>query len=315
MAFKTIETKINEAESGRADRAVQTMTGHSRSELKGIFDHECVHINGVLCTNPGQLVAEGDNVTVNYDPHTRYREKKSRWTDRTFSVVYDDDDIVVVDKSAGVLTVATERDEPNTLAERVGIYLSHAKKKRPAGIVHRLDREVSGLLVIAKHEQARVRLVDQFKEHKPQRHYIGLVLGNVEESEGTVRNYLATSKNLDRFATTDEEIGELAITHYKVSKQLNNATAMEIRLETGRRNQIRVHLADLGHPLLGDLRYGRHAKPHPKWTSKRIALHAASLAFIHPKSGEQVKFNSPLPAVMQRFLEATEKQETTISPS
>lgn len=311
MAYKTIETKINEATIGRADKAVQSSTGHSRSELKGLFDQECVHINGELCTNPGQLVAQGDALVVEFDPHTRYKEKKSRWTDRTFSVVYDDDDIVVVDKSAGVLTVATEKDEVNTLSERVGIYLSHARKKRVAGIVHRLDREVSGLLVIAKNEQARVRLVDQFKEHKPKRHYVGLVLGNIETSEGTIRNFLATAKNLDRFATSDEEIGELAITHYKVIGQLNNATALEIRLETGRRNQIRVHMADLGHPLLGDLRYGRHAKPHPKWTSKRVALHAASLAFIHPKSGETVSFESPLPAVMQRFLSATEQASST----
>ena len=305
MALKTFETRIQEESVGRADRAVQQLSGHTRSQLRGVFDHECVYINGVLCTDPGQTVAVGDLLVVTFDPHTRYREKKTRWSDRTFSVIHDDDDLVVVDKTAGVLTVATEREEPNTLIEQVSVYLTHGRKKRVPGIVHRLDREVSGLLVMAKNEQARVRLVDQFKEHKPERRYIGLVRGTVANDAGTIRNYLATAKNLDRYATKDEVEGELAITHYTVAERLDGATLLNIRLETGRRNQIRVHLADLGNPLLGDTRYGRHSNPHPKWTSKRIALHAATLSFIHPKTGEKVSFQSPLPSVMQRFLKAT----------
>jgi 23S rRNA pseudouridine1911/1915/1917 synthase len=302
--MKSTESKVTDETTGRIDRVVQTLTEFSRSQIRGLFDHHCVHVNGVPCGDPGLTVKIGDLVTVTYDPHTRYREKKERWTDRTFSVVYDDDDIVVVDKTAGVLTVATERGEINTLAERVSVYLSHARKRRIAGVVHRLDREVSGLLVMAKHEQARTRLVDQFKEHKPARHYVGLVHGNPTKTEGTIRNYLMTAKNLDRFATTDEKEGELAITHYKVVQTLDDAAMIEVQLETGRRNQIRVHVADLGHPLLGDKRYGRHAKPHPKWTSQRVALHAASLAFIHPKTGDKVSFESPLPSVMQRFIKA-----------
>jgi 23S rRNA pseudouridine1911/1915/1917 synthase len=314
MALKTLETQVSDDSQGRADKVLQTLTGHSRSELRGIFDHQCVHVNGIPCSDPGQMLVVGDHVRVTFDPHTRYREKKSRWSDRTFSVVHDDEDIVVVDKTAGVLTVATERGEPNTLAERVGVYLSHGRKKRVAGIVHRLDREVSGLLVMAKTDQSKTRLVDQFKQHKPQRQYVALVRGTMKSEGGSVRNYLATAKNLDRFATQDQEIGELAVTHYQVRQPLDGATLIDIQLETGRRNQIRVHLADLGHPLLGDSRYGRHSIPHPKWTSKRIALHASTLSFLHPRTGQPVTFRSPLPSVMQRFITATGRKGPANGP-
>ncbi len=305
MALKTLEIRVADEAVGRADKLVQAMTGHSRSQIRGLFDHQCVSINGQPCSDPGLALAVGDQVVVTFDPHTRYHEKKAHWSDRTFSLVYEDDEIVIVDKSSGVLTVPTEQGEPNTLMERVSVFLSHGRKRRPALVVHRLDREVSGLLVMAKTEQARARLAEQFKEHKPERKYHAIIRGTLKTPEGTIRNFLKTAKNLDRFATDDEVDGELAITHYKVITALQEATLVEVRLETGRRNQIRVHMANLGHPLLGDDRYGRHSRPHPKWTSKRIALHAATLSFIHPRTAKTMQFDSPLPPVMDRFVRAT----------
>ena len=269
-----------------------------------------MQVNGNLCSDPGQVLSPGDKVVVKFDPHTRYKEKKSVWNDRTFSVIFDDDDIVVVDKSAGVLTVATQKGEQNTLEDRVGVYLSHGRKKRLPGIVHRLDKEVSGLLVMAKHEQARQRLADQFKSQKPLRRYLAIVHGTPENASGRIESFLGTASNLNRFVTHDETKGEPAITNYTVRQNLNGAALLEVTMLTTCRGQIRVHLSHLGHPILGDTKYGRGKATHPKWSSSRLALHANFLEFLHPKTGRLVSFNSNLPAVMQRFVSATTNPPT-----
>lgn len=305
MALKTLDTLVTDEQVGRADKIVQSLTGQSRSQLKGLFDHDCVQVNGVVCKNPGQTLNAGEKVLVKFDPHTRYKEKKSSWSDRTFTLIHEDDDIIVVDKSAGVLTVATKKGEANTLEDRVGVYLSHARKKRLPGIVHRLDREVSGLLVMAKHELARQRLADQFKSQKPSRKYLTLVSGVPEQPNGTIDTFLGTAKNLDRFVTKDETKGEPAKTHFRVVQKLADAALLELTLETSCRGQIRVHMSHLGAPILGDEKYGRGGEKHPKWSSSRLALHASELQFLHPKSGTPVTFSAPLPAVMQRFVNAT----------
>lgn len=310
MALKQLEVLVTESLTGRADRVVQHLTELSRSQLRGLFDHQCVKINDQNCSDPGAVVALGDRVTVVFDPHTRYHQKKQQWSDRAFSLLYDDNDIIVVDKSSGVLTVPTDRGETNTLFDRVGVYLSRGRKKREPFVVHRLDRDVSGVLVMAKTELARSRLSDQFKDHIPERLYRAIVYGKVKAKEGTVRNLLATAKNLDRVVTQDENEGQLAITHYRVLQHLKDTTLIEVQLETGRRNQIRVHMAGLGHPLLGDERYGRHMRPHPKWQSKRIALHAAFLRFMHPKTGEMIQFESPLPPPLERFIRSQAVEES-----
>jgi 23S rRNA pseudouridine1911/1915/1917 synthase len=241
-------------------------------------------------------------VAVSYDPQQGYREKKKKWADRTFSIVYEDEQLIVVNKSAGALTVATDHGERNTLASRVTNYLKHTSRQPEALVVHRLDRGVSGLLVFAKSPAVLAALQAQFKERKPERRYIAIVAGRLNKRAGTFRSHLASGDNMDQFTTRKESQGELAITHYQTQKELPGATVVEVRLETGRRNQIRVHFADAGNPVLGDPRYGREKAVHERWPAKRLALHAATLGFVHPATGETLTFEARLPNVMQRFI-------------
>jgi 23S rRNA pseudouridine1911/1915/1917 synthase len=302
MAMTTKTAQFTGQQPDRVDRVVQSLTNLSHSKMRGLFDHGCVTVNGQPCGDAGQRVKPGDRVDVSYDPQQGYREKKKEWSDRAFSIVYEDPHLIVVNKAANVLTIATDHGERNTLEDRVTHYLKSSSRQRTAFVVHRLDRGVSGLLVFAKTPAILEKLQEQFKERKPERRYIAIVAGVLRQPAGTFRSHLTTGDNLDQYTTRKESLGQLAITHYRVLKQLSDATVVEVRLETGRRNQIRVQFADQGHPVLGDPRYRPKQAWHERWPRSRIALHAVSLGFVHPASGEGVQFESELPSVMRRFI-------------
>ena len=302
MAMTTLSTTIDADNAGRVDLVIRQLSGSSRSQVRGMVDHGCVSISGAPCETIAAAVAAGDLVSLRFDPTQRYHEKKKRWDDRTFNISFEDDHLIVVDKSAGSLTVPTDRNEKNTLVERVSVHLSHSRRKRQAWVIHRLDREVSGLLVFGKHKPIADRLIEQFKQRKPQRVYTAIVAGVMSSDDGTFNSHLATGKNLDRFVARPSRMTEAAITHYRVLRRMSDTTLVEATLETGRRNQIRVHFADAGHPVLGDPRYKTKQAMHPRWIRKRIALHAKSLGFEHPVSGQAMTFESPLPSALEKFL-------------
>lgn len=302
MPLQTLNKTIDEASAGRVDLVVRELAATSRAQVRGMVDHGCVSVNGQPCVDAGHDVTPGDVVTLRYDAHTRYKEKKKRWDDRVFSIVFEDDALIVVDKAAGSLTVPTDHFEKNTLVDRVSIYLSHSRRDRDAYVVHRLDREVSGLLVFGKTEAIAENLIEQFKHRKPARHYAAIVAGVIADDRGTFESYLATGKNLDRYVTGPSKTSERAVTHYEVQRRMEDTTLVQATLETGKRNQIRVHFAHAGHPVLGDPRYETDRASHDRWIRKRIALHAKSLGFVHPVSGQNVQFESPLPPAMQKFL-------------
>lgn len=289
-------------QAGRLDHVVRALTQSSWSQARGIIGGGCVTVNGETCDAIDRNLSVGDIIEVNFDQSRRYKEKKKSWDDRTFEVRYEDDHLIVVDKAAGTLTVPTENDDRNTLVERVSVYLSHSRGKREAFVVHRLDREVSGLLVFAKHEPVAKALIDQFRQRKPTRLYAGIVAGSLAQDQGTFRSHLATGKNLDRYSTRPSDQTELAITHYQVQRRMDDATLVEVSLETGKRHQIRLHFAEARHPVLGDPRYKKRLASHPRWFRKRIALHATTLGFVHPVSAAEMRVESPLPAAMRNFL-------------
>jgi 23S rRNA pseudouridine1911/1915/1917 synthase len=210
--------------------------------------------------------------------------------------------LLVVDKPAGLLSVPTVRAEKNTLVGKAAEYVRHVSQGRGAFSVHRLDRGVSGVLVLGKTQEIVRQLKDQFAASKPEREYVAIVAGKVAQRQGTFETLLATDKDLNRFSTEDEEIGQIAITHYRVVAYLDDATLVQVRLETGRRNQIRVHFAEAGHPVLGDERYRPDLSAHPHWRHQRLALHARLLGFEHPVSQEPLRFEAPLPAEIDAFL-------------
>lgn len=310
MPLTSVSTTVDETNEGRVDIIVRELSETSRSQARGMIDHGCVMINGSPCKSVGTTVKPGDLVAVRYDKHQRYREKKRQWDDRTFEIVFEDEHIIVVNKSAGTLTVPTDRGEPNSLVDRVSIYLSYSKSKKEAFVVHRLDRETSGLLVFGKHEPIADLLIEQFKDRRPTRVFHAIVAGNVAEDEGTFESHLATGSNLDRYETRPGKDTDQAITHYKVVRRLaeresshgEETTLIEAQLETSKRNQVRVQFANAGHPVLGDPRYKPEEATHARWHRKRMALHASTLEFFHPVSGEPVNFDTPLPSAMEKFV-------------
>ena len=205
MATTTKSTRVTDPPAASVGRVVAALTGLSNKKVRGMFDHGCVTVNGAPCSQAGESVQAGDQVEVNYDPAQGYPEKKRAWEDASFSIVFEDPHMVVVNKAANVLTVATDRGgERNTLVDRVSHYLKHTGRRREALVVHRLDRGVSGLLVFAKSQRMLEALQDQFKQRKPDRRYIAIVAGILERESGTYRSHLATGKALNQYSTRDE---------------------------------------------------------------------------------------------------------------
>jgi 23S rRNA pseudouridine1911/1915/1917 synthase len=225
---------------------------------------------------------------------------------RIFTIVYEDKAILVVEKHAGFLTTPTAGRETNTLIASLTSYLRRSRSVGPrAHVVHRLDRDTSGLLVVAKSAPIADRLIAQFAARKPTREYLAVVDGWLGKKghRGTFRSHLATDRALNQHSVRGlAERGQLAVTHFEVVAASQRATCVKVSLETGRRNQIRVHLCEAGHPVLGDRRYGSHQVPNPVWPFRRMALHAASLGFLHPVSGAPLIFSAPPPPEFSRTL-------------
>jgi 23S rRNA pseudouridine1911/1915/1917 synthase len=204
-------------------------------------------------------------------------------------LVHEDDDVLVVDKPAGLLTIATERERVRTAYAHLGVYL-RAQSKR-VFIVHRLDRLASGLLVFATSPEAKQALQAQFAAHTAERVYVAVVDGRLERPSGSISSRLIDDAPGRVRETKDPTRGRPAVTHWRVVRAGRAHTLIEIRLETGRRNQIRVQLAGLGHPIAGDAAYGSRSDPFG-----RLTLHARALGFDHPRSGVRMRFVSEGPA-------------------
>ena len=204
-------------------------------------------------------------------------------------IIYEDDALVVIEKPAGLLTIATDKVRDRTAYFMLNEHLR--PKRQRVFIVHRLDRDASGLLVFAKTEQAKRFLQDHWKDFE--KTYFAIVEGAPEKKSGTISSFLRQNKFLKVYSGRRTEDSKFSVTHYKVVQAGFPHSLLEINLETGRKHQIRVHLADLGHPIAGDKRYG--AKTNP---AGRLALHASRLAFTHPVSGQRMVFESELPRTL-----------------
>jgi 23S rRNA pseudouridine1911/1915/1917 synthase len=304
---RTLEKKLAMTEAApRIDVVVARLTELSRSNARGLVAAGGVTLNGAPIDDPGMPVAVGDVVVARFETGRRYREPEKQHaarTSRAFTVVYEDDALIVIEKPAGVLTVATDRAERFTLEDELSRYLSRGPRiTKPIHVVHRLDRDTSGLLVFGKTAPITRTIIDGFRARKPEREYAAILAGVLKLDTGTLESHLATAADLDQYSTDIEGEGKHAITHFTVEERLPDATVVRVRLETGRRNQIRVHFAEQGHPVLGDRRYAVARAAHPLWIEKRLALHARVLGFDHPVTGAPLKFTSPLPRAFEAFL-------------
>lgn len=286
----------------KADHVVKSFYDVPRSKIRAYFQHALVRVNGEICYNPGTDLRIGDILEITLDPSRSYKELQKKADTSGFDLVYEDGYLIVVDKYAGMLTVPTSKDEPGTLVDNLRRYVPRGVRIE---VVHRLDRETSGLLVFAKSMGVAKKIKQQFENRKPERVYNAFVRGVLKEKKSTFKSYLATDTDLNQYSLPEdsEEEGKIAITHYQVEKQYADFAWVKVRLETGRRNQIRVHFSENDHPVIGDKRYNKTLAAHPDWKSDYLALHAETLSFFHPKTGKKMFFSSQLPKRMEIFLE------------
>lgn len=304
-----IETTIGEAQAGlRLDRALaELLPDLSRERIKALIVEGQI-VSGGRSLNPSMKVAVGQDYSITLPAPVALDAVAQ---DIPLDIVHEDADLIVVDKPAGLVVHPAAGNLDGTL---VNALLHHCDGQlsgiggvaRP-GIVHRIDKDTSGLLVVAKSDKAHEGLARQFKDHGIDRLYAAIVYGIPTPGSGTVDAWIGRSDaDRKKMAVHREGRGKHAVTHYRVMERLRGAAIVECRLETGRTHQVRVHMAHLGHPLIGDPVYGRDRKGFKSILEtlgfKRQALHAKRLGFIHPVTEEPLAFDSPLPADMQELL-------------
>jgi RluA family pseudouridine synthase len=221
------------------------------------------------------------------------------------AVLYEDKDILVVDKPSGLLAVATEREKSRTAHSILTDYIRKGcgRCRKHLYIVHRLDRDTSGTLMFAKSEEAKLRLQERWKE--TEKKYLAIVHGRCAKSSGMITSYLAEDKRYNVYTAPDSTKGKLSQTAYTVLRITKRYSLLEVALLTGRKNQIRVHLASIGHPIVGDTKYGRDNDPQP-----RMALHAWSISFKHPFSGQALSCTSEVPVFFSTLVGRVEQDSS-----
>ena len=303
-----IEAQVSAAANGwRLDRALaDAVPTLSRERLKALISSGAVSDrSGALLRDPAKKAVAGDVLSVAVpDPTPAHNEAQ----DIPLVVAFEDEHLIVIDKPAGLVVhpAAGNLDGTlvNALLHHCGGSLSGIGGVARPGIVHRIDKDTSGLMVAAKTDPAHVGLAKQFADHSIDRRYKAIVSGRLSQTSGTVDAPLARSPQ-NRKKVAIVRTGKRAVTHWRQLRPLRDAALVECKLETGRTHQVRVHMASIGHPLLGDPVYGRTKQVHRKdletLNFRRQALHAAVLGFIHPVTREALSFESEMPADMQEL--------------
>jgi 23S rRNA pseudouridine1911/1915/1917 synthase len=310
--IQTIDVRLEPAHAGwRLDRALAAAVPTlSRERLKTLIRSGSVEAEGAPVRDPAVKV-KGDEAVRVAVPEAAPAHNEAQ--DIPLSVVFEDEHLLVVDKPAGLVIhpAAGNLDGTlvNALLHHCGGSLSGIGGVARPGIVHRIDKDTSGLLVVAKTDVAHEGLAKQFEAHSIDRRYLAIVNGLPRSSGGTIDAPLARSPaNRKKIAIVEEGRGKRAVTHWKRLEALKDAALVECQLETGRTHQVRVHMASIGHPLLGDPVYGRSGKTHGKLLNalrfQRQALHATELGFTHPVTKSRLSFRSPMPPDMQELKRA-----------
>lgn len=292
-AFKpdVIESYHPQEEQGLLEFLLAAMPHRKRTTVKTLLAHNQVAVNGTPQKQFDAPVGPGDEVKVNLTREFRV------FYNRRLKIVYEDDDIIVVNKGYGLLSMGTDKIKDGTAYSILREYLKWKDPRNMLFIVHRLDRDTSGLMVFAKNQEAKERLQHNWNNMVLSRKYYAVVEGQPEPAEGEIRSYLAENSRYEVYSTDNPDEGQLAVTRYKTLKSRHGYSLMEVSLDTGRKNQIRVHMKDLGCPITGDRRYGAKSSP-----IKRMALHAGTLRFVHPMTRKDMNFSTPIPQSFEKIL-------------
>lgn len=302
MAKKMRRTPAEKARAQYTDYAVKEpmelmaflaakMPDASRTKLKALLSKRIVLVDNVITTQFNFLLKPGMKVQIS-------KEKgKKEFSNRLMQIVYEDPYIIVINKMQGLLSVNTERQKERTAYSILNEYVGRSARNRRVYTVHRLDRDTSGIMMFAKDEKTQHTLRDNWQEIVTDRRYVAVVTGEMEKDYGTVTSWL-TDRTLYVSSSPVDDGGSKSITHYRTIKRANGYSLLELDLETGRKNQIRVHMQELGHPIIGDGRYGGEGNPNP---INRLALHAFKLCFYHPVTGQVMEFETPYPGEFKKL--------------
>ena len=273
------------------DFIMEKMHGISRNRAKALISNRVVLVNNAITTHPLTELKAGQVVQLDRSKH------KKAFHSNDIDIVYEDPYLLVVDKRPGLLSMSnnTRQQTVQTVLNR---YLEKGGGRNTSHLVHRLDRDTSGLMVYAKDVQTQQSLIDGWQHLVTDRRYIALVEGELESQRGRIQSWLTEDKRFITHSSPVDNGGKFAVTHYNVLESSNGYSLVECELETGRKNQIRVHMADLGHPLVGDHKYGSEIDP-----MRRLGLHAYMLCFTHPVTGKHLRFETPVPVPFEKCLD------------
>lgn len=303
MASKNFNTRNNSnVQSNNSDCTLYTFNGtqpaplleyllktigESRSKTKAILQGHGIRINGKVVTQFDTPLNAGDTISV-----SRHK-RKSDFKNKFVKIVYEDRWIVVVEKNIGILSMAAGHSSLNVKSV-LDDYFAKSHQKCRAHVVHRLDRDTSGLMIYAKDIDTEQILEHNWHQIVYDRRYVAVTSGEMKDDNGTIANWLKDNKAYITYSSPVDNGGKYAVTHYHVLNRTTEHTLVEYKLETGRKNQIRVHSADMGHPVCGDIKYGNGDDP-----LHRLCLHAYMLCFTHPVTGERMDFSTPIPTAFR----------------
>ena len=301
------EYTVEESQSGmRLDKFLtEIYPDQTRSFLQKLVKSGEIKVNGKPVIKAGFVVEGGDQVSASI-PTPQAVEIEAE--NIPLDILYEDADVLIVNKPKGMVVHPSAGHYSGTLVNAIMYHcadsLSGINGEIRPGIVHRIDMDTTGALIICKNDAAHVDIAEQIKEHTVTRRYRGIVCGVVKEDEGTIEGAIGRHPTQRKKMAINEKNGKPAITHYKVLQRFAKYTYMEFRLETGRTHQIRVHMASIGHPLLGDEVYSNRKSP---FKLQGQTLHAKTLGFIHPTTGEYLEIDAPLPEYFEHLLTVLEK--------
>lgn len=262
---------------------LQALHDQSRTTVKSLLAHKLVQVNNRITTQFDTPLKPGDTVTVGLN------KTAAPFHHPMLNILHEDEDLIVVEKASGLLSMGTERDKTKTAYHILNTYVKSKNPRSHVLILHRLDKETSGIMMFAKNLKTQETLQKNWNDMILERKYVAVVEGCPQPEQGQVKSYISENSALIVHSASARD-GKLAITNYTTLKSNRQFSLMELNLETGRKNQIRVHMQEIGHPVTGDKKYGATKNP-----LHRLALHAFKLHFIHPTTGKEMKFETPIP--------------------
>ncbi len=281
---KPDQVLVVEQSSILMDFLIEKLPHKNRNNIKSLLRNKQVWVGDQVISQFNHSLEIGQKVTIS---SSRSRVEKKFIE---FTIIYEDDELIVIEKSAGLLSIATKNEKRKTAFSMLSDYVKQSDQDNKIFVVHRLDRETSGLMVFARNEEVKRKLQENWNDGNTAKTYVTIVEGRMEKQEGTIVSYLSEDNVFKVHSSQNPKKGVKAITRFSVLKSNANYSLLQVDIETGRKNQIRVQMQDVGHCIVGDKKYGAVSSP-----IRRLGLHAQKLVFIHPISGKALSFETKIP--------------------